>query len=72
MKKLDEFQAKNHKDVKSIDENNQSTFKGGRLPSNSFLNMQPIQREVEKTNPLAGKKAFSSWAEFRASMFGGK
>lgn len=72
MKKLSKFQAENHKSVTPIDENRQSSFKGGRIFSGGFVTLQPAQREVKKSNPLEGTKSLGSFAEFRAAMFGGK
>ena len=73
MKKLDKFQAENCKDVKSIDANAMTCFKGGRLsPRSIFGSGNTIEIVGRKPSKYAGRKIFGSFAELKAFMFGGK
>lgn len=75
MKKLNKFQAENSNTIKAIEENAQSSFKGGKLSPKSMFGMEsgnPIEVVGQKPNKFADVKVFSSFTELKAFLFGGK
>ena len=73
MKKLNRFYQENSKTVNAIDENKQSSCKGGRFSSPSVLDsVTPAKGIRRKLSKLSEVKNFTSFSEIRAFMLTGK